>query len=112
MNDTYTPASLYAGLIGGVLVIAGILGFFYSSSFGAPGEVSRFSASSRSTARTTSCTPCSASLGSPPMGRAPRGGRRKGLRPAEPPDRTRARSRIADAVEGRFTGGFRRLPPS
>ena len=39
MNDTYTPASLYAGLIGGVLVIAGILGFFYSSSFGAPGEV-------------------------------------------------------------------------
>jgi hypothetical protein len=39
MNDTYTPASLYAGLIGGVLVIAGILGFFYSSSFGDPGEV-------------------------------------------------------------------------
>lgn len=39
MNDTYTPASLYAGLIGGVLVIAGVLGFFYSSSFGDPGEV-------------------------------------------------------------------------
>ncbi|HEX3174982.1 MAG TPA: DUF4383 domain-containing protein [Solirubrobacterales bacterium] len=39
MNDTYTPASLYAGLIGGVLVVAGILGFFYSSSFGDPGEV-------------------------------------------------------------------------
>lgn len=39
MNDTYTPASLYAGLIGAVLVVAGILGFFYSSSFGAPGEV-------------------------------------------------------------------------
>jgi hypothetical protein len=39
MNDTYTPASLYAGLIGAVLVVAGIIGFFYSSSFGAPGEV-------------------------------------------------------------------------
>jgi hypothetical protein len=39
MNDTYTPASLYAGLIGAVLVVAGILGFFYSSSFGDPGEV-------------------------------------------------------------------------
>lgn len=39
MNDTYTPASLYAGLIGAVLVVVGILGFFYSSSFGDPGEV-------------------------------------------------------------------------
>ncbi len=39
MNDTYTPASLYAGLIGAVLVLVGILGFFYSSSFGSPGEV-------------------------------------------------------------------------
>jgi hypothetical protein len=39
MNDTYTPASLYAGLIGAVLVVAGIIGFFYSSSFGDPGEV-------------------------------------------------------------------------
>lgn len=39
MNDTYTPARLYAGLIGAVLVIVGILGFFYSSSFGDPGEV-------------------------------------------------------------------------
>lgn len=39
MSDTYTPASLYAGLIGAVLVLAGILGFFYSSSFGDPGEV-------------------------------------------------------------------------
>lgn len=36
---TYSPASLYAGLIGGVLVVAGILGFFYSASFGSPGEV-------------------------------------------------------------------------
>jgi hypothetical protein len=42
MRDEYrdsTPASLYAGLIGAVLVVAGILGFFYSSSFGSPGEV-------------------------------------------------------------------------
>lgn len=41
-NDTYgdsTPASLYAGLIGGVLVVAGILGFFYSAAFGTPGNV-------------------------------------------------------------------------
>jgi len=34
-----TPAQLYATLVGGVLVIAGIIGFFYSSSFGSPGEV-------------------------------------------------------------------------
>jgi hypothetical protein len=39
MNDTTTPARLYAGLVGAVLVIAGIIGFFYSSSFGSPGEV-------------------------------------------------------------------------
>lgn len=39
MRETTTPASLYAGLVGGVLVIAGILGFFYSASFGSPGEV-------------------------------------------------------------------------
>jgi hypothetical protein len=41
-NDTYsdyTPASLYAGLIGAVLLVAGIIGFFYSASFGSPGEV-------------------------------------------------------------------------
>jgi hypothetical protein len=41
-NDTYrdsTPASLYAGLIGAVLLVAGIIGFFYSSAFGSPGEV-------------------------------------------------------------------------
>jgi hypothetical protein len=41
-DDTYrdsTPASLYAGLIGAVLLVAGILGFFYSSAFGSPGEV-------------------------------------------------------------------------
>src|SRR5438093_10888463 len=34
-----TPAQLYALLVGGTLVIAGIIGFFYSSSFGSPGEV-------------------------------------------------------------------------
>jgi len=39
MYDNYSPASLYAGLIGAVLLIAGIVGFFYSASFGSPGEV-------------------------------------------------------------------------
>jgi len=39
MNRSATPASLYAGLIGGVLAIAGIIGFLYSSSFGSPGSV-------------------------------------------------------------------------
>jgi len=39
MNDSATPASLYAGLIGGTLLVAGIIGFFYSSSFGSPGSV-------------------------------------------------------------------------
>jgi Domain of unknown function (DUF4383) len=34
-----SPAKLYATLVGGVLVIAGIVGFFYSASFGSPGEV-------------------------------------------------------------------------
>jgi uncharacterized protein DUF4383 len=39
-RDTdYTPASLYALLIGGVLLVAGIIGFFYSASFGSPGSV-------------------------------------------------------------------------
>jgi len=38
MNDK-TPAQLYALLVGGTLVIAGIIGFFYSSDFGSPGEV-------------------------------------------------------------------------
>lgn len=36
-NDS-TPARLYAGLIGATLLVAGIIGFFYSSSFGSPGE--------------------------------------------------------------------------
>jgi Domain of unknown function (DUF4383) len=34
-----SPARLYATLVGGVLVIAGIVGFFYSADFGGPGEV-------------------------------------------------------------------------
>jgi hypothetical protein len=38
-DEAYTPASLYAGLIGAVLLVAGILGFFYSASFGSPGDV-------------------------------------------------------------------------
>ena len=34
-----SPARLYAALTGALLVILGILGFFYSASFGSPGEV-------------------------------------------------------------------------
>ena len=34
-----SPARLYATLVGGVLVVAGIIGFFYSSSFGSSGNV-------------------------------------------------------------------------
>jgi hypothetical protein len=34
-----SPARLYAGLVGVTLVIAGIIGFFYSASFGSPGDV-------------------------------------------------------------------------
>jgi hypothetical protein len=32
-----SPAQIYAGVIGATLVIAGVIGFFYSASFGAPG---------------------------------------------------------------------------
>jgi Domain of unknown function (DUF4383) len=39
MNEPVTPASLYAGLIGATLAVAGVIGFFYSSSFGSPGSV-------------------------------------------------------------------------
>jgi Domain of unknown function (DUF4383) len=42
MNDNTagrSPAQLYALLVGATLVLAGILGWFYSSSFGSPGEV-------------------------------------------------------------------------
>ena len=34
-----TPAQLYALLVGGTLVVAGVIGFFYSSDFGDPGKV-------------------------------------------------------------------------
>ena len=34
-----SPARLYATLVGGTLVIAGIIGFFYSSRVGGPGKV-------------------------------------------------------------------------
>src|SRR3954468_18555318 len=34
-----TPAQMFALVIGAVLVLAGIIGFFYSSSFGQPGKV-------------------------------------------------------------------------
>ncbi len=34
-----SPARLYATLVGAALVIVGIIGFFYSSSFGGPGKV-------------------------------------------------------------------------
>jgi Domain of unknown function (DUF4383) len=34
-----SPAQLYATLVGAVLVIGGIVGFFYSASFGSPGKV-------------------------------------------------------------------------
>ncbi|HVD37227.1 MAG TPA: DUF4383 domain-containing protein [Solirubrobacterales bacterium] len=38
-DNDYSPASLYAGLIGAVLLVAGLIGFFYSASFGSPGNV-------------------------------------------------------------------------
>jgi hypothetical protein len=34
-----SPATLYATVVGAVLTIAGIIGFFYSASFGSPGDV-------------------------------------------------------------------------
>lgn len=34
-----SPARLYATVVGAVLTIAGIVGFFYSASFGSPGEI-------------------------------------------------------------------------
>ena len=37
--EASSPARLYATVVGAVLTIAGIIGFFYSSSFGSPGEV-------------------------------------------------------------------------
>jgi hypothetical protein len=38
MSDA-SPARLYATLVGAVLVVGGIIGFFYSASFGSPGHV-------------------------------------------------------------------------
>ncbi len=37
--DTPSPARLYASLVGATLIVIGIVGFFYSASFGSPGEV-------------------------------------------------------------------------
>ncbi len=36
--ETASPARLYAALAGGLLMVIGIVGFFYSSSFGRPGS--------------------------------------------------------------------------
>jgi hypothetical protein len=38
-RSAWTPAQLYALVFGVVLLIAGIIGFAYSASFGSPGEV-------------------------------------------------------------------------
>jgi hypothetical protein len=37
--DAPSPARLYASFLGAALVAFGIVGFFYSASFGSPGEV-------------------------------------------------------------------------
>jgi len=37
--DAPSPARLYATLAGAALMVLGIVGFFYSASFGSPGEV-------------------------------------------------------------------------
>jgi len=37
--EASSPARLYATVVGAVLTILGIIGFFYSGSFGSPGEV-------------------------------------------------------------------------
>ena len=37
--DASSPARLYATVVGAVLTILGIIGFFYSGSFGSPGTV-------------------------------------------------------------------------
>jgi hypothetical protein len=38
-RSAWSPAQLYALVVGAVLVIAGVIGFVYSASFGSPGEV-------------------------------------------------------------------------
>ena len=37
--DTRSPAQVYAVVFGVVLTVAGIIGFFWSASFGSPGDV-------------------------------------------------------------------------
>jgi hypothetical protein len=37
--DAPSPARLYATAVGAALIVIGIVGFFYSASFGSPGEV-------------------------------------------------------------------------
>ncbi len=39
--DAPSPARLYASLAGALLLVFGIVGFFYSASFGSPGEVEK-----------------------------------------------------------------------
>ena len=39
--EASSPARLYATLVGATLTIAGIIGFFYSASFGSPGTVDK-----------------------------------------------------------------------
>ncbi len=39
--EASSPAKLYATLVGTVLTIAGIIGFFYSGNFGSPGAVEK-----------------------------------------------------------------------
>jgi hypothetical protein len=39
MQEQRSPAQWYALIFGVVLVVAGIIGFFYSASFGSPGKV-------------------------------------------------------------------------
>jgi len=39
--EASSPAKLYATVVGTVLTVAGIVGFFYSASFGSPGEVDK-----------------------------------------------------------------------
>jgi Domain of unknown function (DUF4383) len=37
--ETPSPARLYAAAVGALLLVVGIVGFFYSASFGGPGDV-------------------------------------------------------------------------
>ena len=38
-DEAASPARLYAAAVGALLFLLGIVGFFYSASFGAPGEI-------------------------------------------------------------------------